>query len=81
MRFTQSGDVILLIEDGVIAAIRNTEPALLLETKLNHLSVYALKPDVKARGLLEQVSSTIQLIDYSEFVELTVLHTPIQTWI
>lgn len=67
----QNNDVVLLIEDGVIAAI---------QSPIYSNQIYALKPDIEARGLLDKIASHIQLIDYSTFVDLTAQHHPIQTW-
>lgn len=71
LRITQNNDVILLIEDGVEAAAQNIQ---------SNLQIYALKPDLESRKLLDKVSPNIKLINYEEFVDLTVQHHPIQTW-
>lgn len=72
MRFAQTNDVILLIEDGVIAALQHA--------KMDQPVVYALEADLRARGLLDRVLPNIQLINYNGFVDLTVRHYPIQNW-
>lgn len=74
LRVAQSNDVILLIEDAVLA-VGWAELA-----KPNKFTIYALKSDIEARGLSDKVIAKIKLIDYAEFVELTVQHHPIQTW-
>lgn len=73
IRVAQAKDVILLIEDAVFAAID-------FPAQKNELTIYALESDIQARGLSEKISPSIQLIDYSGFVDLTIQHTPIQTW-
>jgi tRNA 2-thiouridine synthesizing protein B len=77
LQVIQKGDVLLFIEDGVNATITTLHADLV---KSNTFSLYALQADVTARGLLDKMDSNIQLIDYAQFVELTVLHTPIQNW-
>lgn len=79
LRFIQPNDVVLLIEDAVIAALGNIEPSSVLTT-VNEVTILVLEPDLKARGLLDQVLPNIQKIGYEQFVDLTVTHHPIQSW-
>lgn len=73
---------ILLIEDAVLAAVANTACEKNIAHGIQqHISFYALKPDIEARGILDKITSHVQLIDYAEFVELTIKHHPIQTWL
>jgi len=76
----QSNDVIVLIEDAVVAARINTAITAEIMSALKTKTIYALKTDLEARGLNEQLIIEIKLIDYREFVELTVQHHPIQSW-
>lgn len=71
----QAGDVILLIEDGVIAAAVST-----IKFEFSKFGLYALKSDVIARGLLNQMQPEILVIGYEDFVDLTIKHHPICTW-
>lgn len=64
-------DIILLIEDGVYAAC---SPG---ETLAKPGNIYALKPDVIARGLSDKISLDIKLVDYDGFVDLVVQNNPI----
>lgn len=61
-------DDILLIEDGVYA-----------EQGVARI-LLALAPDVEARGLLERISETTELVSFDEFVTLVETHKPIVTW-
>jgi len=63
---------ILLIEDGVLAASNHTD--------FKTLTVYALIPDLAARGLSDKINPTITAIDYDGFVALAEKHSPIQHW-
>ncbi|MBJ7222931.1 MULTISPECIES: sulfurtransferase complex subunit TusB [unclassified Brenneria] len=71
-------DALVLLQDGVIAALADT-PVLnrLLKTAI---PLYALKNDVDARGLVAQISTNVSLIDYTEFVKLTVRHPQQLAW-
>lgn len=71
LRVAQDNDVILLIEDGVETATQNIK---------SNLQFYALKSDLESRELLDKISPHIKLINYEEFVDLTLQHHPSQTW-
>lgn len=77
LRLTKANDAILFIEDGVTAALQKP---LLEQATQQKINLYALQPDLEARGLLENISPLIKLIDYAGFVELTTQHHPIQSW-
>ena len=79
LKFCSKGSSVLLIEDGVYAGKQQTQYAQLIETH-QEINFYALTVDVKARGLTEDLSSAITLITDSEFVELTVSHSSVQSW-
>lgn len=78
LRLAAATDDILLIENGVLAAIANTASAELI----SHASrqFFVLKPDSEARGLTSKILSTVTLIDYEGFVDLTLRHKTIQSW-
>lgn len=81
LRIIDQQDVILFIENGVVATLINTSSTPLLNEALKTNSIYALEPDLAARGLLKKVIPAIQVINYAEFVELTIKHYPIQSWV
>ncbi len=74
------GDVILLIEDGVYAAVRGSRSEGEIATA-SGVSVYALAPDIQARGLGSLLIEGIRLVDYGGFVDLVVNHPPCQSWL
>ncbi|AUQ26994.1 sulfurtransferase complex subunit TusB [Dickeya zeae] len=78
LRNVGSDDAILLLQDGVIAALSGAPFGERLQS--SGATVYALQEDVVARGLSEQISTTIVLIDYTQFVQLTVLHSRQLAW-
>ncbi len=78
LRCVAPQDALLLLQDGVIAALAqgNTVARLLAQG----VPVYALREDVEARGLAAQISTSILLVDYTEFVRLTAQHAVQLAW-
>lgn len=72
--------VILLIEDGVISAAKNTKSSVLADLAAEG-RVYALQGDVDARGISSKVADNIQLVDYEGFVDLVVEHGTAVSWL
>ena len=81
LRFARQGSAVLLIEDGVYAAARGTAFAQQVQEALKSVSIYALKPDVEARGMQNRVMDGIRLVDYGGFVDLVVEHNAVQSWL
>ncbi len=82
LRFAREGSAVLLIEDAVYAAVRGTT----LEDKVrgagNRLKIYALGPDLKARGLdPSKLVDGVEMVDYGGFVDLAVRHDNVQAWL
>lgn len=78
LRLVRPGDDLLLMQDGVVAAVKdNGHLATLLASPAR---VVALQNDVEARGLTAQISSSIDTISYTEFVKLTVKHASQMAW-
>ena len=80
LRVAASNSTILLIEDGVYAALANTSFADLINSALEKHSIYALKADIEARGLNAKIIPTVKIVDYDGFVDLTLTCHPIQSW-
>ena len=82
LRLADSNSSILLIEDGVYGALKTTlyEKSIIEAQKNNKF--YVLGPDLKARGLdKSSLISNIEIIDYKEFVKLTVENDKVQNWL
>lgn len=78
LRCMARDDVLVLFQDGVLAARAAggiTERLLAAGAPL-----YALRDDVDARGLAEQISPNVTLIDYTQFVRLTAQYAPQLAW-
>lgn len=76
--YCKEGDAILLIEDGVYAAVANGKAA----GQLAGLDVLVLGPDLSARGISEdKLASGIKVVDYNGFVELVEAKDKVQSWL
>ncbi len=81
LRMSTDGCAILLIEDGVYGATDGTSISDQVKEAMKTKSVYALKPDVDARGISAKVIDGIELIDYAGFVNLVADQTATQSWL
>ena len=81
LRYAQERSAVLLIEDGVYAAARDTAVSKQVQEALKSVSIYALKPDVEARGMQNRVIDGVRLVDYEGFVDLVVEHNAVQSWL
>ncbi len=73
---------VLLIEDGVFAAMRGTAHENDVREATKDRKLYVLGPDLLARGLAaDQVIDGIEVVDYEGFVELTEKHDKVQAWL
>lgn len=81
LRYARQGSAVLLIEDGVYAAARDTAVAKQVQEALKSVSIYALKPDLEARGMQTRVMDGVRLVDYEGFVDLVVEHNAVQSWL
>ncbi|MFK8026441.1 MAG: sulfurtransferase complex subunit TusB [Gammaproteobacteria bacterium] len=82
MRLAKAGSSVLLIEDGVVAAMKGTKHSKDVADAMANVSFYVLGPDLKARGLSEgNVVDGIKVVDYSGFVDLATEHESVQAWL
>ena len=81
LKFARRGSAVLLIEDGVYAAARDTAVSQRVQEALKGVQVYALKPDLEARGMQHRVMDGIRLVDYGGFVDLVAEHNAVQSWL
>lgn len=80
LRVASEDSAILLIEDGVFAAIDTRDKSALIQQALSRHRVYALEADLKARGLMDKLATGVELVDYAGFVELTERYQTVQSW-
>ena len=74
---------VLLIEDAVVAVMQNTAVSADIENAIDRgIKMYALMPDIAARGLPEQrIMSKITLVEYDGFVQLSCDNDRVQNWL
>ncbi len=74
----KEGDTLLLIEDGVYAAIKGGKIA----SQLDGRNVSVLGPDLAARGIAEdKLVGGITVVDYAGFVDLVESNDKVQSWL
>jgi len=82
LRLAESGHSILLIEDGVYAALANASDAATIAARMEDVSFHVLGPDVSARGLSDTpLIEGIDVVDYEGFVDLVAEHEVSQSWL
>ena len=81
LRLSQDGQALLLIEDGVYAATSRSPAAAAVREALKRLKVYALQPDLEARGMHTAVLDGVTLVDYGGFVDLVAEHATSHSWL
>lgn len=80
--YAKEGAAILLIEDAVYAAFEGTIFADKIKTAIGKCKVYALGPDIKARGMeMSKIIGGIETVDYGRFVELAATHDNVHSWV
>ncbi|MBI3149785.1 MAG: sulfurtransferase complex subunit TusB [Betaproteobacteria bacterium] len=81
LRLARKGSKVLLIEDAVTAAVRGGDFAAKLGAAMELMEIYALVPDLAARGLKDRVLPGVRLVDYGGFVDLAAENKPVQSWL
>ncbi len=81
LRMAQPGHALLLIEDGIYAATVGSATEERLRACCATLKVYALQPDVDARGVTGRLIDGISLVDYGGFVDLTAQYSTSHSWL
>ncbi len=82
LEHANDGDTILLIEDGIYGALKGSEISQIVADKIGSLSIIALEPDMKARGIdSSKILTGIITTNYDGFVELAAKHDVCQAWL
>jgi len=77
--FVRDGDAVLLIEDGVYAAVKGGAAAAKFEGLAD---VSVLGGDLAARGLSEdKLVDGVKVVDYAGFVDLVEATDKVQSWL
>lgn len=81
VRHALDGSAVLLIEDGVYAALADAKVDV-LQAAIGRLQLYVLAADLHARGIKpERLIDEVAIVDYDGFVALAVEHDSVQTWV
>ena len=76
-----AGDTVLFIRSAVLAVLSGNILCERLTVMTEQNQLYALSPDLEARGISpEELLEGIGIIDYADFVELTMEHLVIHSW-
>lgn len=78
LRVMDHGDDLLLLSDGVTAAIAGGR--FLESLQSAPITLYVLQDDVDARGLAGQIADSVGRVSYTDFVRLTVKHAGQLAW-
>jgi tRNA 2-thiouridine synthesizing protein B len=81
LRLAKDSHALLLTEDAVVAATRGVAESSGLTAAAKRLKVYALAPDLQARGLADRLADGISTVDYAGFVDLVAEHATNQSWL
>lgn len=81
LRMAQPGNALLLIEDGIYAATQGSTAEAKIRQAMTSLKVYALQPDMDARGVTCKLIDGVTLIGYDGFVDLAVEHNTSHSWL
>ncbi|WP_428605543.1 sulfurtransferase complex subunit TusB [Sedimenticola sp.] len=82
LSLAKAGSAILLIEDGVYAALKGAAKESQMQEAAQTKKLYVLGPDLKARGMAEdRVIDGIEIVDYAGFVDLAATHDKVNAWL
>ncbi|WP_423906960.1 sulfurtransferase complex subunit TusB [Candidatus Spongiihabitans sp.] len=82
LRLAKKGSDILLIEDAVYAALKDSAIEKAVKQAVTMHSIYVLEPDLMARGLQPaRLIKGIQIVGYEGFVDLAVKNDKVQSWL
>ncbi len=79
LRVGTGGDI-LLIEDGVYAAIAGAAEKQVRDA-MKQFRFHVLQPDLEARGIADRVIEGINKVDYFGFVDLVASSKNCQSWL
>lgn len=80
LRMLAPGDSLLLLEDGVYLAAQLREGTPGRSLIPQGVKLYALAPDVAARGISGKIPVDISGVDYTGFVQLCLSHPRVVNW-
>lgn len=79
LRLLSPTDGLLLTGDSVYALLPDTAQLQALELMTGSINLYALDEDITARSI--QPPQRVQVIDYAEFVRLSLHYAKVNSWL
>ena len=76
-----TGGDVLLIEDAIYAVTAGNAFEGKIKEAMSRFKIYALLPDVEARGLADRVMEGVSTVGYDGFVDLVVANKNCQSWL
>ena len=80
LRLIAAGDAVLLIEDGVYAAMSNADSEPLWKQLPDDVNCYVMNDDLTARGISENINDRFSCIEWTGFVKLAADSSKIVSW-
>jgi tRNA 2-thiouridine synthesizing protein B len=81
LRLAKPGQALLLTEDAIYAATQAIAASSGIAEAMKTLKVFALQPDVDARGMAGKLVDGVTAVDYGGFVDLVAEHPNNQSWL
>jgi tRNA 2-thiouridine synthesizing protein B len=81
LRHATPGSTILLIEDGVYAALNGTSVSDTVNGAMKDLKFRVLDADLEARGIAQKVMDGVERVNYDGFVDLVTDSDRVQSWL
>jgi tRNA 2-thiouridine synthesizing protein B len=81
LRMAQPGHAVLLIEDGVYAATAGSQMEASVRDAGAKVRLFALRPDMDARGVTTKALDGVTLVDYAGFVDLVAEYPATHSWL
>ena len=82
LRYAVGDSAILLLEDGVYAAMKGTAQSAKIEGAVKERTVYVIGPDLAARGLdAAGVIDGVKVVGYDGFVDAVAEHGTCNSWL
>ena len=82
LRLARKGSSILLLEDGVYAALQGTAASDRVGNAVNDYRFFVLGADIEARGLgAKALIDGVTVVDYGGFADLVAEHDAVQAWL
>jgi len=81
LRLASKGSAVLLTEDGVYGATKGSSVEGKVQAAMANVKVYALGPDLQARGMANRVLDGVTVVDYGGFVDLVAEYSNCQSWL